>query len=130
MDPSPLLKWDPDSSFYLCYASNLHIWTLVGLSDGCDWDIVCRVCQILHVALKRSDCTVLGASEITAKYFNCVHMYWKGCVICRIYCGNIWNALYVSTGAVVHIHSKTFDCFQNKIVLASFLHLLLAQFNI
>ena len=29
---------------------------------------------------------ILGASEITASLnCNCVHLYWKGCVICSIY---------------------------------------------
>ena len=28
----------------------------------------------------------LGASEITANlYYNCVHLYWEGCVFCSTY---------------------------------------------
>ena len=83
---------------------------LVGSNNPGSKTLLCRfVYQVMHVIYEwlADICTsnaahmyciftALGASEITTYlYCNCIHLYWEGCVICSIYCGNLWNALYI-----------------------------------
>ena len=40
----------------------------------------------------------MGDPEITANlYCNFSYLYWEGCVICSIFCGNLWTTQYDST---------------------------------
>ena len=62
-----------------------HVSIVAPYTEGCEEGSQ-ELAQHVPGYLKIVGITLLGASEITANlYWNCVHLYWEGCVICSMY---------------------------------------------
>ena len=65
---------------YIIHSTSPPSWTFFG--EPTRWPK-----RIIYLSLSLSVYIhILGAPEITANiYFNCLYLYWEGCVICSIY---------------------------------------------